>query len=101
MVVHGHILVNGQKVDIPSYNVSVGDVISLKEKSQKNEFFKDTFTSNFLNTLPYLTKNEEEFSGKLERYPERNEIPIEINDVLVVEFYSKQLQHQKSRYTSL
>lgn len=91
MVVHGHILVNGQKVDIPSYNVSVGDVISLKEKSQKNEFFKDTFTSNFLNTLPYLTKNEEEFSGKLERYPERNEIPIEINDVLVVEFYSKQL----------
>ena len=91
MVVHGHILVNGQKVDIPSYNVSVGDVISLKEQSQKNEFFKDTFTSNFLNTLPYLTKNEEEFSGKLERYPERNEIPIEINDVLVVEFYSKQL----------
>ena len=38
-----------------------------------------------------VMKNEEEFSGKLERYPERNEIPIEINDVLVVEFYSKQL----------
>lgn len=91
MVVHGHILVNGQKVDIPSYNVSVGDVICLKEKSQKNEFFKNTFISNLLNTLPYLTKNQEEFSGKLERYPERNEVPIQINDVLVVEFYSKQL----------
>ena len=88
MVVHGHILVNGEKVDIPSYNVKIDDVLSLREKSQKSEIFKNNFI-NFVNVLPYITKNEENFSGSLLRYPERNEIPIEINDVLVVEFYSK------------
>ena len=88
MVVHGHILVNGEKVNIPSYNVKVNDVLSLREKSQKSETFKNNFI-NFVNVLPYITKNEDNFSGSLLRYPERNEIPIEINDVLVVEFYSK------------
>ena len=89
MVVHGHILVNGKKVDIPSFAVSVGDVISLKEKSRKNEMFKTNFLNNVLFSLPYLSKNEADFSGKLERKPEREEIPIEIDDHLVVEFYSK------------
>ncbi|MCG8540586.1 MAG: 30S ribosomal protein S4 [Clostridia bacterium] len=89
MVVHGHILVNGKKVDIPSFAVSVGDVISLKEKSRKNEMFKTNFLNNLLFSLPYLSKNEADFSGKLERKPEREEIPIEIDDHLVVEFYSK------------
>jgi len=89
MVVHGHFLVNGSKVDIPSFNVSLGDVISLKEKSQKNNNFKDNFLSNLLNTYPYLDKNENEFSGTLLRHPLRNEVPIEINDALIVEFYSK------------
>lgn len=89
MVVHGHILVNGQKVDIPSFGVNVGDEISLKEKSQKNELFKTTYEENLFNTLPYLEKNQNSFSGTLIREPKREEIPIQINDVLVVEFYSK------------
>lgn len=89
MVVHGHFLVNGSKVNIPSFNVSIGDVITLREKSQKNELFKNNFLSNFLNTYPYLDKNENEFSGTLLRYPLRNEVPIEINDSLVVEYYSR------------
>ena len=89
MVVHGHILVNGQKVDIPSYNVSVGDEIKLREKSQKSVMFRENFESNLLNTLPYISKNGDGFSGILERYPERAEVPIEINEVLVVEYYSK------------
>ena len=89
MVVHGHILVNGKKVDIPSFNVSVGDEIKLREKSQKNVMFKENFESNILNVLPYLSKNEANFSGVLERLPERSEVPIEINEVLVVEYYSK------------
>ena len=87
--VHGHILVNGKKVDIPSFNVSVGDEIKLREKSQKNPMFKENFQSNILNVLPYISKNEADFSGTLLRYPERNEVPIEINEVLVVEYYSK------------
>lgn len=89
MVVHGHILVNGKKVDIPSFNVSVGDEIKLREKSQKNPMFKENFESSILNVLPYISKNEADFSGTLLRYPERNEVPIEINEVLVVEYYSK------------
>lgn len=89
MVVHGHILVNGKKVDIPSFNVSVGDEVKLREKSQKNIMFKENFESNILNVLPYLSKNEANFSGVLERLPQRSEVPIEINEVLVVEYYSK------------
>lgn len=89
MVVHGHILVNGKKVDIPSFNVSVGDEIKLREKSQKNVMFKENFEANIINVLPYLSKNEDNFSGVLERLPQRTEVPIEINEVLVVEYYSK------------
>lgn len=89
MVVHGHILVNGSKVDIPSFNVSVGDEIKLREKSQKNVMFKENFETNILNVLPYLSKNEANFSGVLTRLPERAEVPVEINEVLVVEYYSK------------
>ena len=76
MVVHGNILVNGKKVDIPSFNVSVGDEIKLREKSQKNPMFKENFESSILNVLPYISKNEANFSGTLLRYPERNEVPI-------------------------
>ena len=89
MVVHGHILVNGKKVDIPSYSVSVGEVISLREKSQDNTLFKESFQNNALSQYPYITKDLESFSGTLIRKPERQEIPIEIDDILVVEYYSK------------
>ena len=89
MVVHGHILVNVKKVDRPSYGVSIGEVISLREKSQKNTMFTENFQQNATSQYPYLEKNMENFSGVLTRKPERSEVPIEINDILVVEFYSK------------
>jgi small subunit ribosomal protein S4 len=89
MVVHGHILVNEKKVSIPSYRVDIGNKISLKESSRNIELFKDNFFSNILNEYPYLEKDKLSFSGKFIRFPERNEIPIEIEDQLVVEFYSK------------
>ncbi|CEN80166.1 30S ribosomal protein S4 [Paraclostridium sordellii] len=89
MVVHGHILVDGKKVDRPSYGVSVGEVISLREKSQKNTMFKDSFQQNANSQYSYLSKNLENFSGTLTKVPERMEVPIEINDILVVEYYSK------------
>ena len=89
MVVHGHILVDGKKVDIPSYGVSVGQVISLREKSQNNAMFKENFLSNALSQYPYLTKDVDSFSGTLVKIPERNEVPIEIDDILVLEYYSK------------
>ena len=89
LVSHGHILVNGKKVDIPSYQISVGDVISLKEKSRSNEHFRDCFLGHPAFNLPYFERNEEEFSGKFVRLPGRSEIPVQVNDQLVVEFYSK------------
>ncbi|MFR4164235.1 MAG: 30S ribosomal protein S4 [Paraclostridium sordellii] len=89
IVVHGHILVDGKKVDRPSYGVSVGEVISLREKSQKNTMFKDSFQQNANSQYSYLSKDLENFSGTLTKVPERMEVPIEINDILVVEYYSK------------
>lgn len=89
MVVHGHILVNGKKVDIPSFAVQVGDEVSLREKSRTNVMFKENFESGALNEYPYLSKDMYKFSGVLTRLPERQEVPIEIDEILIVEFYSK------------
>ena len=89
MVVHRHILVNGKKVDIPSFAVQVGDEVSLREKSRTNVMFKENFESGALNEYPYLSKDMDKFSGVLTRLPERQEVPIEIDEILIVEFYSK------------
>ncbi len=90
LVVHGHILVNGKKVDRPSFAVSPGDKVSLKEKTRSNEMIKEFFT-NQLVQVPYISVDTEKFEGVLERMPERSEVPIEIQDHLVVEFYSKNM----------
>lgn len=89
MVNHGHILVNGKKVDIPSYQLQVGDVVTLKEKSRTNVQFEANFKGKKSFNLPYYTVDDDNWSGTLARLPERKEIPIEVNDQLVVEFYSK------------
>lgn len=90
MVVHGHFLVDGKKVDIPSYICDVGVEISLKPKSRETEMFKENYLNNLLNTYPYIEKDEE-FTARLVKMPEREEVPIEIEDQLVVEYYSKVL----------
>lgn len=90
MVVHGHFLVDGKKVDIPSYICEIGVEISLKEKSRDTEMFKDNYLNSFITTYPYIDKDEE-FTARLTKMPEREEVPIEIEDQLVVEYYSKAL----------
>ncbi|AJD30732.1 30S ribosomal protein S4 [Clostridium sporogenes] len=89
MVNHGHILVNGSKVNIPSYGVKTGDVITLREKYRKNDEFADNFLALKKFTLPYIEKDYDKFSGVLIKEPERDEIPIDANETLVVELYSK------------
>ncbi|MGG7076668.1 30S ribosomal protein S4 [Clostridium sardiniense] len=89
MVNHGHFLVNGEKVDIPSYKLKPGDKVMLREKSRKVELFTNTFKENELNSLPYIEKDVDNFIGTYVREPERNELPIEIDEQLIVEFYSK------------
>ena len=89
MVSHGHILVDGNCINIPSFEVKVGQTISLKEKARKSSQFKDTFLADNKAPLPYLERDEQNFSGKLISLPERKDIPVQINDQMVVEFYSK------------
>ncbi len=89
MVVHGHILLDGKKVNIPSHKVNPTSSLTLKEKSRNIDLFKENFQNNFLNSYPYIEKDEENFSASLTRIPERHEVPIEIDDQLIVEFYSK------------
>lgn len=90
MVTHGHILVNGQKVDIPSYRCETGDEIALSRKGKKVDLFKENYNTAFPVSYPYLTK-EEDFKGKLVSLPNREDIPIEIEDQLIVEYYSKNM----------
>ena len=88
LVNHGHFLVNGKKVDIASYKVSVNDVISVSEKSRGSEKFK-SFIEN-PKTLPkWLEINHEDYSGKVVAAPTREDIDIPVNETLIVELYSK------------
>ena len=89
LVTHAHFTLNGKKVDIPSFAVQVGDEVSLREKSRTNVMFKENFENGALNQYPYLAKDMDKFSGVLTRLPERQEVPIEIDEILIVEFYSK------------
>ncbi|WP_035292490.1 30S ribosomal protein S4 [Clostridium sp. KNHs214] len=88
LVTHGHFLVNGKKVDIPSYIVSANDVISVREKSKGTEKFK-TFAEN-PKTLPkWLEANAEKLEGKVVAIPSREDIDVPVNETLIVELYSK------------
>ena len=89
MVSHRHIEVDGVKINIPSYSVKVGQVISSVEKAQKSEQFKKSWLSDTKAKFDYLERDEEKFSGKLTRLPLRAEIPVQINEQMVVEYYSK------------
>ncbi|MDR0616252.1 MAG: 30S ribosomal protein S4 [Synergistaceae bacterium] len=89
IVNHGHILVNGRKVDIPSYGCKPGDVISLREKSRDNELIRTNFQDLKGFAVGYIERNIDQFSGTLTRAPMRDEIPIDVNEILVVELFSK------------
>lgn len=88
LVAHGHITVNGRKVDIPSYSVSIGDVIGLRERSRNLTAIKDArANSNF--TPAYIEFDENSMEGKYVRIPERSELAQEIDEKQIVEFYSR------------
>ena len=87
---HGHILVDGKRVDIPSYRVSVGQVISVREKSLKVPAILEAVEAT-LGRPAFVSFDAEKLEGSLTRLPERDEINPEINEALVVEYYNKQL----------
>ncbi len=89
VVTHGHITLNGKRVNIPSQTVKENDVISLRQESRKNPVFANNFQELHPFGLNYLEKNPEEYTGKLLRMPQRDEIPVEINEILIIEHYSQ------------
>ncbi len=88
LVNHGHILVNGKKVDIPSYRCSVKDVISLKETSLEHPAVLGSL-SNIAKRADFITYDEVKKAGTYARYPERSELNPEINESIIVEFYNR------------
>ncbi|PZX06937.1 SSU ribosomal protein S4P [Psychrobacillus insolitus] len=88
LVNHGHVMVDGKRVDIPSYSLKAGQVISLREKSQNLDVVNESMEVN--NFVPeYLTFDTDNKVGTFVRVPERSELSAEINEALIVEYYSR------------
>ena len=85
---HGHVAVNGVKVDIPSFQVKPGDVVSVRENSKEHKAMKETL-ENITRNVDYVSFDKNKLEGTYIRYPERNELTSDINESLVVEFYNK------------
>ena len=88
VVNHGHILVNGKKVNIPSYIVKPGDVVSVKEASKDHKAIKASLDA-INKTVDYVNFDKNKLEGTYVRYPERSELSAEFNESLIVEFYSR------------
>ena len=88
VVGHGHLLVNGKRVDIPSFRVRPGDVISVRQQSRKSETFKE-FAENPKTFPAWMSGATTTFEGKIERLPMREDIDVPVNETLIVELYSK------------
>ncbi len=88
LVNHGHITVNGKKVDIPSYRVKPGDVIAIKENSSDHKGIEIAL-ANKIKRPDFINYDEAKKVGTYVRYPERSELNAEINESLIVEFYSR------------
>jgi len=89
LVLHKHILVNDEIVNIPSFTLKTGDKVSVREKSKSLEVVVNSLTGNRSQKYPWLDWNSSEMSGKLMMLPEREEIPENIQEQLIVELYSK------------
>ena len=89
LVLHKHILVNGDVVNIASFTLKTGDIISVREKSKSLEVIVNSLTSNRSQKYSWLEWDNTEKSGKMMMVPEREEIPENIQEQLIVELYSK------------
>lgn len=88
LVNHGHILVNGKRVDIPSFKVLPGSTIEVKEKSRNMTSINEALEAQ-LNTVAFVTVDKDNKKGTFVRLPERSELNKEVNELLVVEYYNR------------
>ena len=89
VVGHGHIRVNGKKVDIPSYSVKVGDVITLRPASAEKEMFKSLREGTSVLTPKWLTFDAQNLTGTVNALPAREDIDLQVQENMIVEFYSR------------
>jgi len=90
VVRHNHFTVNGRKVNIPSYQVKIGDVIEVREKSRKSPFILEAMETVVRREMPsWLEVDGSNFSGIVKEFPNREELTMPINEQLIVELYSK------------
>lgn len=90
IVDHKHVLVNGKRVNIPSYQVSAGDVIEIKDKFKTAQRYKDILEVTGSRLVPaWLESNQETLSGTVKEIPSRDQIDVPVNEMLIVELYSK------------
>ena len=88
LVNHGHITVDGKRVDIPSDEVQPGQVISLRERSKNLQIVKDALEA-VVGRAPFVSFDEDKMEGTLVRLPERDELDANIDESLIVEYYNK------------
>lgn len=90
IVDHKHVLVNGKRVNIPSYQVKAGDVIEIAEKYKSAQRYKDILEVTGARLVPaWLEANHETLSGTVKELPTRDQIDVPVNEMLIVELYSK------------
>jgi small subunit ribosomal protein S4 len=89
LVLHGHFTVNSHKVDIPSFLLSAGDVITVREKSKKLDAIHNSLRRTKDNVYGWLSVEKASLSGTFLNIPEREDIPLNANEQLIVELYSK------------
>ena len=90
LVNHGHILVNGSKVDIPSYLVKTGDVIAIREKSKSSARIKEIVEANEKRIIPkWLSMDKNKLEGRVLQLSDREDIDYDVEEHLIVELYSK------------
>ena len=89
LVTHRHITVNGNVVNVPSYHVRPGDVVAVREKSKTMEVIRNSVGASNVSKYPWLDFNRETLSGTFVQEPERDQIPENIKEQLIVELYSK------------
>lgn len=90
LVKHGHVTVNGRRADIPSYHVRPGDTIAVRENSKKLDYIKESVTNRRRTEMQgWLTFDDKDMSGVLLQIPSREDIPVPVQEQLIVELYSK------------
>ena len=87
---HGHVLVNGKRVNIPSFACKPGDIITVKEKSQANSYLNENLQVLNISSLPsHLELDKEKYSGKVTSVVSREDVGLKVNELFIVEYYSR------------